>query len=193
MGCCASAPRNEGHRRQLKSIGELAVFFPGFRIPIGIDFTLPLGGCLPKSFVDRLSSLRTRIVSMVTHEVATGMKSKQKMIKRHGASTFSDILLVLEDYLPVLLGLAKDGSQLKDRVQFVWFNQEDDDEKTAIANVWYEVLSVLHLMAMLCLAEADCLLLPRKPIDGYQQKVSEESLTLEARQVASCWKKFNKH
>lgn len=176
MGCCASAPRNvEGHRRKLKSIGELAIFFPGFRIPIGIDFSQPLGDCLPKSLVDRLSALRTRIVSMAAHELVNAMKLKQKMIKRNGASTFSDILLALEDYLPVLLGLVKDGSQLKDRFQFVWSNQEDDCEKTAIANVWYEVLSVLHLMAMICLAEADYLLLPRKPIDGYQQKVSEEN------------------
>lgn len=98
------------------------------------------------------------------------------------------------------------GIQLKDKVKFVWFNQEDDDDvrlvirnlslafqmyfsfgrkiglifvsdlsvqQTAIANVWYEVLSVLHLMAMLCLEEANYLLLPRKSNEGHQQRVSE--------------------
>lgn len=176
MGCCASTQRDvEVNRRQFKSIGELAVFWPGFRIPLGIDFAQSLGDSLPKCLVERLSALRTRIVVMAAQEAAKAMKSKQKMITRNGASTFFDLLMALEDYLPVLLGLAKDGSKLKDKVQFVWFNQEDDNEKTAIANIWYEVLSVLHLMAMLCLAEANYLLLPRKSNDGYQQRVSEEN------------------
>ncbi|MFQ6620537.1 hypothetical protein Gotur_000244 [Gossypium turneri] len=40
-------------------------------------------------------------------------------------------------------------------------------------NAWYEVLSVLHLMAMLLLSQANLLLLPRTFADGYQPKVSE--------------------
>ena len=40
-------------------------------------------------------------------------------------------------------------------------------------SAWYEVLSVLHLMAMLSLSQANLLLLPRIPADGYQPKVSE--------------------
>ncbi|XP_020599117.1 uncharacterized protein LOC110038583 [Phalaenopsis equestris] len=175
MGCFASTLSDGGgNRRRLKSIGELAIFVPGFRIPIAIDFTQPLGDSLPKSLVNRLSALRTRIVSMAMHEAATATKLKQKKITRNGTSTFSDLLQALEDYLPVLLGLTKDG-RLKVKVKFAWINQEDDDEQTAIANVWYEVLSVLHLMAMLCLAEANYLLLPRKSNDGYQQQVSEEN------------------
>lgn len=176
MGCFASSPSDAGgKRRRFKSIGELVIFVPGFRIPMGIDFTQPLGNCLPKSLVNRLSAMRSRIVSMAVHEAATAIKSKQKKITWNGTSTYSDLLQALEDYLPVLLGLAKDGSQLIDKVKFVWINQEDDDEQTAIANVWYEVLSVLHLMAMLCLAEANYLLLPRKSNDGHQQRVSEEN------------------
>ncbi|KAI9396037.1 hypothetical protein POPTR_004G067400v4 [Populus trichocarpa] len=54
-------------------------------------------------------------------------------------------------------------------------NQEDEAEETAISNAWYEVLSVLHLMAMLSLSQANLLLLPRTSSDGYQPKVSEES------------------
>lgn len=40
-------------------------------------------------------------------------------------------------------------------------------------SAWYEVLSVLHLMATLALSQANLLLLPRTSIDGYQPKVSE--------------------
>lgn len=42
-----------------------------------------------------------------------------------------------------------------------------------MSNAWYEVLSVLHLMAMLSLSQANLLLLPRTSSDGYQPKVSE--------------------
>ncbi|KAL8464856.1 hypothetical protein ACS0TY_034372 [Phlomoides rotata] len=92
-----------------------------------------------------------------------------------GGSTLGDLLQALEDYLPVLLGLVKDGSPLQHKVQFVWVNQEDEAEETAMYSAWYEVLSVLHLMAMLSLSQANLLLLPRTSMDGYQPKVSEES------------------
>lgn len=42
-----------------------------------------------------------------------------------------------------------------------------------MANAWYEVLSVLHLMAMLRLSEANSLLFPKMSNDGYELKVSE--------------------
>lgn len=74
-----------------------------------------------------------------------------------GGSTLADLQQALEDYLPVLLGLVKDGkacinvtlvrkyllfqisansvsyllflgSQLQYKVQFVWVNQEDEAE-----------------------------------------------------------------
>jgi hypothetical protein len=42
-----------------------------------------------------------------------------------------------------------------------------------MADAWYEVLSVLHLMAMVCLLQANSLLLPRAYGDGYGPRVSE--------------------
>nr|XP_051224852.1 uncharacterized protein LOC127342873 isoform X2 [Lolium perenne]XP_051224853.1 uncharacterized protein LOC127342873 isoform X2 [Lolium perenne] len=82
----------------------------------------------------------------------------------------------LEEYLPVLLGLVKErGSELRNKVQFVWSNQEDDAEETSMADAWYEVLSMLHLMAMVCFLQANSLLLPRSYSDGYGPRVSEES------------------
>ena len=46
-------------------------------------------------------------------------------------------------------------------------------QETTLSNAWYEVLSVLHLMATLSLSQANLLLLPRTSVDGYQPKVSE--------------------
>jgi len=42
-----------------------------------------------------------------------------------------------------------------------------------MSNVWYEILSVLHLMAMLQMSQANLLLLPRGSSDGYHPKISE--------------------
>jgi hypothetical protein len=44
-----------------------------------------------------------------------------------------------------------------------------------MSNVWYEILSVLHLMAMLQMSQANLLLLPRGSSDGYHPKISEEN------------------
>lgn len=175
MGCLVSAPKNGcGARRRPGSIGEVAVFIPGIRIPKRMDFSQMLGDSIPKSLVGRLSALRTRIVVMAAQEAPIALKPRRRMATRHGGSTFSNLRQALEDYLPVLLGLVEDGSQLKDKVQFVWVNQEDDSEETAMTDAWYEILSVLHLMAILCLSDANLLLLPKTSSDGYQPRVSEE-------------------
>ncbi|KAJ6799057.1 Uncharacterized protein M6B38_209135 [Iris pallida] len=176
MGCLVSTPRDAGgNRKRPGSVGELAVFVPGLRIPRSVDVSQPLGDNLPKSLVERLSSMRTRIVVMAAQEAPIAIKPRRKTATQHGGSTLADLLQALEDYLPVLLGLVKHGSELTDKVEFVWTNQEDDAEETSIANAWYEVLSVLHLMAMLCFSEANLLLLPKAAIDGHQPRVLEES------------------
>ncbi|KAA8542899.1 hypothetical protein F0562_024066 [Nyssa sinensis] len=176
MGCLISTPKDSnGNRRRPGNIGEVSVFVPGLRIPKSLDFSESLGDHLSKSLVERLSALRTRIVVMASQEAPTITRTRRKTATQHGGSTLADLQHALEDYLPVLLGLVKDGSPLQHKVQFVWVNQEDDVEETAISNAWYEVLSVLHLMAMLSLSQANLLLLPRTSADGYQPKVSEDS------------------
>ncbi|XP_051116861.1 uncharacterized protein LOC127241731 [Andrographis paniculata] len=176
MGCLFSTPTEiSGNRRIPAYIGELTVFFPGIRIPKPVDFSESLGDCLTKSLVERLSALRTRIVVLVGQEVATITRTRRKTATQHGDSMLGDLLQALEDYLPVLLGLVKDGSILQHKVQFVWVNQEDEAEETSMSNAWYEVLSVLHLMATVSLLQANLLLLPKASADGYQPKVSEES------------------
>lgn len=176
MGCLVSTPKDSGgNRRRPANIGEVSVFVPGLRIPTPVDFSQSLGDQLPKNLVERLSALRTRIVVMAGQEAPTITRTRRKTATQHGGSTLADLQQALQDYLPVLLGLVKDGSLLQHMVQFVWINQEDDAEETAMSNAWYEVLSVLHLMAVLSLSQANLLLLPRTSADGYQPKVSEES------------------
>ncbi|KAI9175221.1 hypothetical protein LWI28_029171 [Acer negundo] len=176
MGCLLSTSKDTGgNRRRPGNIGDVSVYVPGLRIPKPIDFSQLLGDSLSKNLVERLSALRTRIVVMAGQEGPTITRTRRKSATQHGGSTLADLHQALEDYLPVLLGLVKDGSHLQQKVHFVWINQEDEAEETAISNAWYEVLSVLHLMAMLSLSQANLLLLPRTSADGYQPKVSEES------------------
>ncbi|TQD94206.1 hypothetical protein C1H46_020158 [Malus baccata] len=176
MGCLVSTPKDTlGNRRRPANIGEVSVYVPGLRIPKPVDFSQSLGDHLSKSLVERLSALRTRIVVMAAQEGPTITRTKRRAATQHGGSTLADLQQALDDYLPVLLGLMKDGSQLHHKVQFLWVNQEDDAEETAMSNAWYEVLSILHLMAMLSLSQANLLLLPRTSADGYQPKVTEES------------------
>ncbi|TKY52006.1 hypothetical protein E2542_SST23526 [Spatholobus suberectus] len=176
MGCFVSTPKDSGgNRRRPGSIGEVSVYVPGLRIPKPYDFAQSLGDYLSKNIVERLSALRTRIVVMAGQEGPTITRTKRKSATQHGGSTLADLQQALEDYLPVLLGLVEDGSHLQYKVQFVWVNQEDDAEETVMSNAWYEVLSVLHLMATLSLSQANLLLLPRTSTDGHQPKVSEES------------------
>ncbi|XP_021912536.1 uncharacterized protein LOC110826239 [Carica papaya] len=59
-------------------------------------------------------------------------------------------------------------------VQFSWVNQEDSSKETTMSDYWYEVLSVLHLLAMLSLSQANLLLLPKVPPDGSVLKVAAE-------------------
>ncbi|CAA6673391.1 unnamed protein product [Spirodela intermedia] len=163
MGCLVSTPADAGaRRRRLKNMGEVAVFFSGLRIPKGVDFSPLLQHGVPKSLVDRLSDLRTRVAVMVAQEAPAAIKPSRKTATRQGAGfPQADILQALEEYLPGIVH----------QVEFSWVNQVDDAEETAMANAWYEVLSVLHLMAMLCLLEANRLLLPR-PGDDQNRRTS---------------------
>lgn len=174
MGCIISTSTDEGGTKKKPGQGgEMFVFVPGLRIPKSIDFGKSLQGYLSTKMVEHLSALRTRIVAMAAGE-GPATRNKRKTATQHGGSTLADLQQALDDYLPVLLGLTK-GSQLQDLVEFVWINQEDDEQETAISSAWYEVLSVLHMMSMLSLSQANSLLIPKASPDGYQPKVTEEN------------------
>lgn len=177
MGCLVSTPKDAGgNRRRAGSIGEVSVFVPGLRIPKPVDFFEPLGDRFSKSLVERLSALRTRIVAIVGHEAPMITGTRRKTGTQHGGGLpLSNLLQPLEDYLPVVLGLVKYGNQIQHKIQFVWVNQEDDVAESAVCNCWYEVLSVLHLMAMISLSQANLLLMPKVSGDGHHPRVSDES------------------
>ncbi|KAK8449231.1 hypothetical protein SEVIR_7G184600v4 [Setaria viridis] len=151
MGCGASSQKDAagGPRRRPGSVGDVVVFLPGLRVPRSVDLAQALGGRLDRSIVERLSALRARVVEMAMQESAVALKPRRRAAARHGSST-ANLLQALEEYLPVLLGLVKEGSMLRHAVQFTWTNQEDN-------------------------AEANTLLLPRSYGDGYAPRVSEES------------------
>ncbi|KAH1098715.1 hypothetical protein J1N35_015636 [Gossypium stocksii] len=174
MGCLLSTPEVAGGaRRRPRNIGEVVVFVPGLRIPRPLDFAQPLGDGLSKSLVERLSALRTRIEVMAGQEAPITTKPR-RTATQHGGSTLTDLQQALEDYLPVLLGLVENGNRLKHNLRFCWINQEDDVEETTMSDSWYEVLSVLHLMAVLLLSQANLLLLPNKFTSGYQPTALED-------------------
>uniref|UniRef100_A0A0D6R8E4 BRO1 domain-containing protein n=1 Tax=Araucaria cunninghamii TaxID=56994 RepID=A0A0D6R8E4_ARACU len=177
MGCIVSTSQDGSPARRKKTgnVSEVVAFVPGLRIPKSIDLGESLHGYSSASIVERLSALRTRISIMTAEELPTTAKTKRKTSTQQGGSTLGDLQQALEDYLPVLLGLAKKGSQQTDLVEFSWINQEDDEKETSLSNTWYEVLSILHMMAMTCLLQANSLLIPKAPADGYPPKVSEEN------------------
>ncbi|KAF9595539.1 hypothetical protein IFM89_000627 [Coptis chinensis] len=72
----------------------------------------PLGDNLSKNLVEHLSALRTRIVVLVGQEAPATTKPRRKTATQHGGSSLADPQQALEDYLPVLLGLVKEGSLL---------------------------------------------------------------------------------
>jgi hypothetical protein len=72
-----------------------------------VDFLQSLGDQLPKTLVERLTALRTRIVVMANQEGPTITRTRRKT--QHGGSTLLDLHQALLDYLPVVLGLTKDG------------------------------------------------------------------------------------
>lgn len=53
------------------------------------------------------------------------------------------------------------------------FNYEIHYQETSIASSWYELLSVVHMMAMLSLSEANTILIPKDGIDTSERMVSE--------------------
>ena len=89
------------------------MYVPGFQIPKPIDFSHSLGDHLSKNLVKCLSTLRTCIV---IENLDIALLIVRPQLLKHwiillcvGGSTLADLQQTLEDYLPVLLGLVKDG------------------------------------------------------------------------------------
>ncbi|KAK4282204.1 hypothetical protein QN277_013609 [Acacia crassicarpa] len=145
MGCTNSV-HALGKKKKRKSIPEVVVFVPSIRFPIQSDLHRALKGLVPTDLADKLSSLRNQIV-LVAEDA--------------GGSAIAELGRALNEYLSVLVGLTKKEYGLEGLIKFKWKNFQDGRQDSCVANAWFEVLSAVHLMAMLTLSEADSLLIPK--------------------------------
>ncbi|TXG54922.1 hypothetical protein EZV62_020178 [Acer yangbiense] len=144
MGCASSVYALG--RKKKAIIPEVVVFVPSVRIPVQSDLQTPLKALIPRELLDRLASLRNQIVFVAQDT---------------DGSAITELRRALEDYLSLSLGLTKKEFGLVDLVDFKWKNLEDGKQESCIANSWFELLSVVHMMAMLTLSEANSLLIPK--------------------------------
>ncbi|KDP41827.1 hypothetical protein JCGZ_26845 [Jatropha curcas] len=144
MGCTASLYA-VGLRKKKPSIPEVVVYVPPIRIPVQSDLQRSLKGLIPQDLMDRLASLRNQI-TLVAEDT--------------GGSAINELNRALEEYLSLLTGLTKKEHGLEDLVEFKWKNS-DGKYENSVSNSWFELLSVVHMMAMLTLSEANSLLIPK--------------------------------
>ncbi|KAL5793468.1 hypothetical protein ACOSP7_002062 [Xanthoceras sorbifolium] len=144
MGCTSSVYALG--RKKKAIIPEAVVFVPSVRIPLQSDLQKALKGLVPRELVDRLACLRNQIV-LVAEDTE--------------GSAITELRRALEDYLSLLIGLTKKEHGLDDLVEYKWKNLEDGKQESSVANPWFELLSVVHMMAMLTLSEANSLLIPK--------------------------------
>ncbi|KAG5226770.1 BRO1 domain-containing protein [Salix suchowensis] len=143
MGCGASMyPAGE---RKNKSVPEVVVYVPSMRIPAQSDLQRTLRGLIPQDLVDRLACLRNQIV-LVAEDT--------------GGSDVAELRRALDEYLPLLVGLTKKEHGLEGSVEFKWKNLESGRQENSVANSFFELLSVIHMIAMLNLSEANRLMIP---------------------------------
>ncbi|KAJ6371568.1 hypothetical protein OIU77_001973 [Salix suchowensis] len=143
MGCGASMyPAGE---RKNKSVPEVVVYVPSMRIPAQSDLQRTLRGLIPQDLVDRLACLRNQIV-LVAEDT--------------GGSDVAELRRALDEYLPLLVGLTKKEHGLEGSVEFKWKNLESGRQENSVANSLFELLSVIHMIAMLNLSEANRLMIP---------------------------------
>ncbi|KAK8290465.1 hypothetical protein V6Z11_D07G260900 [Gossypium hirsutum] len=144
MGCTYSV-YGVGRKKKL-SIPEVVVFAPCMRIPAQCDLQRALKGLIPRDVINKLSCLRNRI-ALVADDT--------------GGSAITELRQALEEYLSILIGLTKKEHGLENLVEFKWKNLVDGRQETSVANAWFELLSVVHMMAMLTLCEADTIMIPK--------------------------------
>ncbi|GAB4848642.1 hypothetical protein Ancab_003352 [Ancistrocladus abbreviatus] len=155
MGCTSSTL----HKKKI-TIPEAVVFVPTLRIPVSSDFQRPLKGLIPPHLIDRLSSFRDRI-ALVAEDT--------------GGSAVSELKHALEEYLGLILGLTRKEYGLEELVEFKWRKLDDKRRETNISNSWFELFSVIYMIAILTLVEADSLLIPKDQSDSSERMVSADS------------------
>ncbi|XP_078427389.1 uncharacterized protein LOC144699923 [Wolffia australiana] len=184
MGCLLSTT-SQRKKESAETLGELAIFLPGLRIPKTSDPSLPIGQRSTETHLERLSTLRARIAAIAAQEAHAFLKADRTPPSSHqDGPPPADLNELLEEYLAVLLVPVKDGSQSIEGVQFSWVNQSSRTEDPCISCAWYEVLSVLHLMASLCFSEVNRLFLSSAPED--EDKRGSIDILLKAAGYVDC-------
>ncbi|KAJ7525195.1 hypothetical protein O6H91_17G040800 [Diphasiastrum complanatum] len=167
MGCTLSRTQDENRVEQvLAHLGDTFVFVPGLRLPKSVKLNTALGGFMSNELLERFAILRARIITVSARGYFPAKSVKRKK-QTHGRMNVLALQKALEDYLPLLQGLTE-------QVEFAWNNQEDEKEETVLPSANYELLSVLHLLGMLLMLEANRTLTPKSPEAGHPAKVSEE-------------------
>lgn len=143
MGCTSSIYKKR------KNIPQVTIFVPPLRVPIqSDDIHKRLRGLIPKALVDRISWLRNQIVFVAQDTGGTAVPELQ------GA---------LEEYLSLIVGLTRTENGLQELVEFKWKNIEDGKHEVCVKDSWFELLSVVHMMATLTLSEANSKLISKHP------------------------------
>ncbi|KAI3699959.1 hypothetical protein L2E82_44569 [Cichorium intybus] len=147
MGCAVSVYRVGGNKKQLK-IPLVTILVPSIRAPINSNFQKPLKGLVPKDLADRLTSFRNQIALLA---------------QQTDVSAVPELLHSLEEYLPLLIGLTDQELGFRDLIEFKW-KSVDERQEICVSDSWFELLSVVHMMAMLTLMEANSKLIPNQTV-----------------------------
>ncbi|KAK6912925.1 hypothetical protein RJ641_022526 [Dillenia turbinata] len=189
MGCASSIPKvlctMGKKKKKMMNIPNAAIFFPLTGIPVQLDLRRSLRGLIPLDLINRLSSLRNQ-VAFVAEDT--------------GGSAHVELQRALEEYLPLVLGFTKKGfpqvfflrffsfftqkhSQtysaelgLIEFVEFKWRSLEERRQARSLFNL--SLLSVVHMMAMLTLSEANSLLIPKDQDGSCEKIVSSDCMKL---------------
>uniref|UniRef100_A0A5B7AMU4 BRO1 domain-containing protein n=1 Tax=Davidia involucrata TaxID=16924 RepID=A0A5B7AMU4_DAVIN len=159
MGCTSST--YAVGKKKKKNITQVTVFVPSMRLPVQSDLRKTVRGLIPKDLANRISSLRNQIV-LVAEDT--------------GGSAVTELQRALEEYLSLLLGLTNTELGLQELVEFKWKNLEDGKQEVCVANSWFELLSVIHMMAMLTLTEANSMLIPKDHSSSCERIVSADCM-----------------
>ncbi|KAK3026745.1 hypothetical protein RJ639_042198 [Escallonia herrerae] len=159
MGCTCSVYAIG--RRKKKNIPQVNIFVPSLRVPVQTDLKRPLRGLIPKDLADRISSLRNQIV-LVAGDT--------------GGSAIAELLRALEEYLSLLVGLTEKDHGLQELVEFKWKNLEEGRQEVCVQNSWFEVLSTIHMIAVLTLMEANSTLIVKDNSSSFERVVSGDSM-----------------
>ncbi|KAL9248918.1 BRO1 domain-containing protein [Drosera capensis] len=157
MGCSTSLLRRN---KKMAAVPEVIVFVPALQVPSASELQRALQGLVPPSLIERLTAVRDRITLVA--ECTNG-------------SAVTELKHALEEYLPLLLGLTKKEFGLDELVDFKWKYLGDKRKETCISSSWFELLSVIYMLGLLTLSEANSLLIPNEHSASEDGAISGDS------------------